>query len=306
MSAERGEITFAGAAALVPGDGVVQVTAGRGAAAAGCGALGVAGADQVGELAAGAVAGLAVGVVAGTAGDRGQRRAEDAGRAGAGGSGAGGSGAGRGVAAAQAGVGGGGTVGVQGGDAPAGAGVSGGGGGQVAGVVTVEHAVPVRLAGGLGAALPGLVRDGEGDQSGQARAGCRAGTGRGTGTARAAGAAGVVRSGAGRVRRAVAWGRLVRGGGRGDRGEVGAAVAFLEQIQVGADAEVLQGAVYAGGAQVQGALLDVLPGGEDFVGGELAGDHAGVAGLLAEPADLGLAFGGFPGLADGVGVQGED
>jgi hypothetical protein len=53
-------------------------------------------------------------------------------------------------------------------------------------------------------------------------------------------------------------------------------------------------------------LLDVLPRGQDFITGELAGDHAAVAGFLAEPADVGVAFGGFFLLADRLGVQRED
>src|SRR5580692_13003786 len=78
MPAQRGEITFAGDAALVPGDGVVQVAAGGGPAAARGGAPGAAGADQVLECAAGPVAGLGVGVVAVAAGDRGQAGAQAA------------------------------------------------------------------------------------------------------------------------------------------------------------------------------------------------------------------------------------
>ena len=98
-----------------------------------------------------------------------------------------------------------------------------------------------------------------------------------------------------------------RGYGRAPRvGGGGAGVAFLEQIEVGADPEVLQGAGDAGGAQVQGALLDVLPGREDLVGGELAGDHPGVAGLFLEPADVGFAAGGFLALAGDVGIQLQD
>src|ERR1700721_1864058 len=114
--------------------------------------------------------------------------------------------------AGEAGVGGGGAVGVQRGDAPAGAGVSCGGGGQVAGVVAVQCAEPVGFAGGLGAALLGLVRDGDGDQGGQARPGIRVGTGRGTGSAGTVGTVGPVTSGAGRVsvRRAAVRERLVR------------------------------------------------------------------------------------------------
>jgi hypothetical protein len=38
-----------------------------------------------------------------------------------------------------------------------------------------------------------------------------------------------------------------------------AGVALLEEVEVGADAEFAQGAGQAGGAQVQGPLLDVLP-----------------------------------------------
>src|SRR5271169_1513427 len=67
---EGSEVAFAGDAALVPGDGVVQVAAGGGPAAARRGAPGAAGADQVLEFAAGPVAGLGVGVVAVAAGDR--------------------------------------------------------------------------------------------------------------------------------------------------------------------------------------------------------------------------------------------
>jgi hypothetical protein len=80
----------------------------------------------------------------------------------------------------------------------------------------------------------------------------------------------------------------------------------LEQVEVGADAEVLQGAGDAGGAQVQGALLDVLPGRQDLIGGELAGDHPGVAGVLPEPAHMGLSPGGFLPLAGDVGVERQD
>src|ERR1700722_13694292 len=299
MPAQGREVAFAGQAALVPGGGVVQVAADRGTAAAGRGAGGVAGADQVLEGAAGGVAALAVGGVARTAGDEGQRGGEDSRwpgarrsgtrGSGAGWSGAGWSGAGWGVAAGEAGVGGGGAVGVQGGDAPAGAGVAGCGGGQVAGVVAVQDAVPGGFAGGIGAALQGLVRDGDGDQGGQARAGVLTGTGRGTRTTRPlastvagsvrAARPGAVRAARSRAVRAVrpgpvrsgadaaragwvaAGGRLVRvAGGYGVGGE-GSGVAFLEEVEVGPDAEFLQGAGDAGGAQVQGALLDVLPGG---------------------------------------------
>ena len=176
------QVTFAGGAALVPGAGVVQVAADGGTAAARRGAGGAAGPDQVSQLAAGVVAGLGVGMVAQTAGHRGQRSLQQAGRP------ARGSGARRRVPAGQAAVCGGGTVGVEGGEAPAGAGVAGRGGGQVAGVVAVQGAEPVGFAGGLGAALPGGQRDGEGDQRGQARPGRRPRTGSGA-FAPAAGAA---------------------------------------------------------------------------------------------------------------------
>ena len=80
----------------------------------------------------------------------------------------------------------------------------------------------------------------------------------------------------------------------------------MEEIEVGADPEFLQGAGDAGGAQVQGALLDVLPGRQDLIGGKLAGDHPAVAGLLLEPADIRLPPGGVLPLAGNVGVQGQD
>ena len=70
MTAQRSEPAFAGEPALVPGEGVVQVAARRGPAAAGCAAPGAAGADQVLELAAGPVPGFRVLVVAAAAGDR--------------------------------------------------------------------------------------------------------------------------------------------------------------------------------------------------------------------------------------------
>jgi hypothetical protein len=47
----------------------------------------------------------------------------------------------------------------------------------------------------------------------------------------------------------------------------------------------------------------VLPGRQDLIRGELAGDHPGVAGLFLEPADVGFAAGGFLPLARGVGIQ---
>ena len=50
--------------------------------------------------------------------------------------------------------------------------------------------------------------------------------------------------------------------------------------------EFFEGAGDAGGAQVAGPLVDVLPGGEDLVGGEFAGGHPGVAGGFPERADV--------------------
>ena len=72
VPAQRSKSAFAGEPALVPGEGVVQVAAGRGPAAAGRGAPGAAGADQVLELAAGLVPGLGMPVIASAAGDQGQ------------------------------------------------------------------------------------------------------------------------------------------------------------------------------------------------------------------------------------------
>src|SRR5580692_1185913 len=221
MPAQRGEITFAGDATLVPGDGVVQVAAGGGPAAARGGAPGAAGADQVLEFAAGPVAGLGVGVVAVAAGDRDQAGAQaaqvilrpgavrrvtaESGTAGDSEGGAArwrvsawGSGAGWGVAAGEAGVRGGGAIGVQGGDAPARAGVLGGGGDEVAGVGGVDQAERADLAGGLGRALDRLERHGDRDQRRDARpgivAGAPAGTARAVAPARAAGAVVPVRT----------------------------------------------------------------------------------------------------------------
>jgi len=72
VPAQRRDSAFAGDPAFVPGEGVVQVAAGRGPAAAGCGAPGAPGADQVLEFAAGLVPGLGVAVVTAAAGDQGQ------------------------------------------------------------------------------------------------------------------------------------------------------------------------------------------------------------------------------------------
>ncbi len=69
-------------------------------------------------------------------------------------------------------------------------------------------------------------------------------------------------------------------------GGKGTAVGLLQQIQERANAQFLEGAGHSGGAQVQGPLLDVLPGGQDFVGRHLVGDHPGVPRVLAEAANV--------------------
>ena len=70
VPAERRETAFAGQAALVPGQGVVQVAAGGGLPAAGRGAPGIPDLDQVGQGPAGPVPALGPGVVAVAAGHR--------------------------------------------------------------------------------------------------------------------------------------------------------------------------------------------------------------------------------------------
>ena len=76
--AQRGQVAFASATAVVPGCGVVQIAAGRWPATPGRGAPGIAGADQVDQGAGGVVANLAVGVVAGPAGDGNHAGGQDA------------------------------------------------------------------------------------------------------------------------------------------------------------------------------------------------------------------------------------
>ena len=71
VPAQRGQIAFAGQAALVPGQGVVQVAPRSGPPAARRGAPGVADLDQVGQGPAGPVPALGPGVVAVAAGHRG-------------------------------------------------------------------------------------------------------------------------------------------------------------------------------------------------------------------------------------------
>src|SRR5450755_3488415 len=97
MTAQRGQITFAGDPAAMPRRGVIQVAVGGGMPAAWRGARGVAGGDQVAEFAAGPVAPLGLGVIAGAADDGAEFQ----------GAGVGGAG---GVAAGGAGVRGGGPV----------------------------------------------------------------------------------------------------------------------------------------------------------------------------------------------------
>jgi hypothetical protein len=68
VPAERRKVAFAGTAALVVGDGVVEIAAGGGPAAAGCGAAGGASPDQVLKFAAGLIARFLVTVIAHTVG----------------------------------------------------------------------------------------------------------------------------------------------------------------------------------------------------------------------------------------------
>jgi hypothetical protein len=68
----------------------------------------------------------------------------------------------------------------------------------------------------------------------------------------------------------------------------------------------LQGAGEAGGAQVQGPLLHVLPGGQDLIRRELAGDHPGVAGVFPECAHVRVLPGGLLAPLGGFGVQFQD
>jgi hypothetical protein len=72
VPAQRRKITLAGDAALLPGQGVIQIAPGGGPGAAGRGAPAAARADQVRQLAAGLVAGVGVPVVAAAPGDGGQ------------------------------------------------------------------------------------------------------------------------------------------------------------------------------------------------------------------------------------------
>jgi hypothetical protein len=99
-------------------------------------------------------------------------------------------------------------------------------------------------------------------------------------------------------------GRGVLGGCRIGSGV--AAVALLEEVQIGADAKLIQSAGDTRRPQIQGTLLDVLPGREGLVGGKLAGDHPAVTRGLPEPADLSIALGRFLLLADAFRVELED
>ena len=65
-----------------------------------------------------------------------------------------------------------------------------------------------------------------------------------------------------------------------------AAVAFLEQVQIGADAQFAQRAGDPGGAQLAGPLLDMLPGRQDLIRRQFPGGHPGVPGFLPERADV--------------------
>jgi hypothetical protein len=80
----------------------------------------------------------------------------------------------------------------------------------------------------------------------------------------------------------------------------------LEEVEVGADAQLLQGAGEAGGTQVQGPLLHVLPGGQDFIRWELAGDHPGVAGVFPECTHVRVLPGGLLAPLGGFRVQLQD
>jgi len=105
---------------------------------------------------------------------------------------------------------------------------------------------------------------------------------------------------------------VVAGAGRGGAGVVagagrgGAGVALLQQIEVGNHAEFFEGAGDAGRAQVPGPLVDVLPGREDLIGGQLAGGHPGVAGRFPERADVGVLAGLVLAPQRGVRVELED
>jgi hypothetical protein len=85
-----------------------------------------------------------------------------------------------------------------------------------------------------------------------------------------------------------------------------AAVAFLEQIQIGPDAQFAQRAGHPGGAQVQRPLLRVLPGREDLVWRQFPRHHPGVPGLLGEPAHVRFFLGGFLATARRLRIELED
>jgi hypothetical protein len=78
----------------------------------------------------------------------------------------------------------------------------------------------------------------------------------------------------------------------------------LQKVQVGLHAQLPQAAGHPGRAEVQGALLDVLPGGQRLSRRQLAGHHSGVAGLFPEPAYVRIALRGFLALADRLGEGG--
>ena len=317
-----GRVALARQSALLPGDGVVQVAPGGGPAAAGGGAPGVTHLDQVLECAAGPVAGFGVVVAAGAARDRGHRdaqggRSSPAGRYRV---------AGRGPAVAvRSPVPGGGCRPAA---QPWAAAVPSGcsavthhrvRGSRAAAAARSRASAasaspnPATLGQGAGRAGQRRPRHRDVHQRGEARpsvpgpgwrpgplppgplAGPRLGPPWSPGplppsfpSGPAPGSSSELGS-SGRVRRArAAAGACVR------IGRDAAAVAFLKTGRgVGLDAEFLQGAGDAGGAQVQGALLDVLPRGEDLIGREFAGDHPRVAGVFPEPAHVRVLPGGL-------------
>jgi len=221
VPAQRGDVTGAGDAAQVPGGGVVLVAPGGRPPAAGGGTSGVTGVDQVSEGAAGPVGTLSLGVVARAADHRDEGEVERSQEL------RGQLARGPAVLAGGAGVGGGGAVGAQGGDAPAGLWVPGRGGDQGTGVLGVDEAESVGFTAGSGVTVPGSQGHGNGDLRGQTRT--RVGLSWAAGTVRA-GPAWPVRPGAGAA-------VPVRVGVRGRVGEGGAAVAFLEEIEVGLGAQ---------------------------------------------------------------------
>jgi len=150
-AAKRGKITFAGDAAVVVGDRMVQIAPGGGPTAAVVAAGGGAGADDPLQGGAGPVVRLGGAVVAAARRDRLGGHADLPGTV-ADGVGA----AGRSAAIAKGAVGGAGESHV-----PAGGPVPGGSAGQRAGGVRVQRAVPAGFAGPVSQPEQGDQRDGE-------------------------------------------------------------------------------------------------------------------------------------------------